>query len=120
MNNLFYSLEDGKYYTYPDGDEATGIQIREVIEANERSISKLQQETEKLKKQYCERTDCSGRIGNSKKVEELQNENKQMKDNWNKLKEWIANEIIYCKHTTHWDVRDKIEELERGVSDVED
>lgn len=72
MNNLFYSLEDGKYYTYPDGDEATGIQIREVIEANERSISKLQQETEKLKKQYCERTDCSGRIGYSKKVEELQ------------------------------------------------
>lgn len=51
MNNLFYSLEDGKYYTYPDGDEATGIQIREVIEANERSISKLQQETDKLKKQ---------------------------------------------------------------------
>ena len=49
MNNLFYSLEDGKYYTYPDGDEATGIQIREVIEANERSISKLQQENEKLK-----------------------------------------------------------------------
>lgn len=79
MNNLFYSLEDGKYYTYPDGDEATGIQIREVIEANERSISKLQQETEKLKKQYCERTDCSGRIGNSKKVEELQNENQQLK-----------------------------------------
>lgn len=59
MNNLFYSLEDGKYYTYPDGDEATGIQIREVIEANESSISKLQQETEKLK------------------------------DNWNKLKEYI-------------------------------
>lgn len=49
MNNLFYSLEDGKYYTYPDGDEATGIQIREVIEDNERSISKLQQENERLK-----------------------------------------------------------------------
>lgn len=80
MNNLFYSLEDGKYYTYPDGDEATGIQIREVIEANERSISKLQQETEKLKKQYCERTDCGGRIGNSKKVEELQKENEQLKE----------------------------------------
>lgn len=80
MNNLFYSLEDGKYYTYPDGDEAKGIQIREVIEANERSISKLQQETEKLKKQYCERTDCGGRIGNSKKVEELQKENEQLKE----------------------------------------
>lgn len=84
MNNLFYSLEDGKYYTYPDGDEATGIQIREVIEANERSISKLQQETEKLKKQYCERTDCGGRIGNSKKVEELQRKNKQLKEVINK------------------------------------
>lgn len=84
MNNLFYSLEDGKYYTYPDGDEAKGIQIREVIEANERSISKLQQETEKLKKQYCERTDCGGRIGNSKKVEELQQKNKQLKEVINK------------------------------------
>jgi hypothetical protein len=84
MNNLFYSLEDGKYYTYPDGDEATAIQIREVIEANERSISKLQQETEKLKKQYCERTDCGGRIGNSKKVEELQRKNKQLKEVINK------------------------------------
>lgn len=89
MNNLFYSLEDGKYYTYPDGDEATGIQIREVIEANERSISKLQQETEKLKKQYCERTDCGGRIGNSKKVEELQNENQQLKKVIDKAIEFI-------------------------------
>lgn len=72
MNNLFYSSEEGSYFTYPDGDEATGIQIREVIEDNEKVIDKLQQENEKLKKQYCERTDCSGRIGNSKKVEELQ------------------------------------------------
>ena len=171
MNNLFYSLEDGKYYTYPDGDEATGIQIREVIEANERSISKLQQETEKLKKQYCERTDCGGRIGNSKKVEELQRKNKQLKeiikentilvkdeygdyqecninplgmkqkyekqvDNWNKLKEYIKEtklkefeksygkrygktftqaEIIVCNM-----ILNKMQELERGISDVED
>lgn len=91
MNNLFYSLEDGKYYTYPDGDEATGTQIREVIEANERSISKLQQETEKLKKQYCERTDCGGRIGNSKKVEELQNENQQLKKVIDKAIELLGN-----------------------------
>ena len=34
----------------------------------------FKKENQKLKKQYCERTDCSGRIGNSKKVEELQNE----------------------------------------------
>lgn len=136
MNNLFYSLEDGKYYTYPDGDEATGIQIREVIEANERSISKLQQETEKLKKQYCERTDCGGRIGNSKKVEELQRKNKQLKEVINKTIEYIKEtklkefeksygkrygktftqaEIIVCNM-----ILDKMQELERGISDVED
>lgn len=79
MNNLFYSSEEGKYFTYPDGDEATGIQIREVIEANEKVIGKLQQENEQLKKQYCERTDCAGRIGISKKVEELQNKIQQLK-----------------------------------------
>lgn len=45
----------------------------------EKQIKKLQQENKKLKKQYCERTDCSGRIGNSKKVEELQSENQQLK-----------------------------------------
>ena len=59
MDNIFYSLEDGCYKTYPDGDEATGNQIREVLEDKENAISKLQQE------------------------------NKQLKDDWNKLKEYI-------------------------------
>lgn len=67
-------------------DDKFQKELQTIIEDYE----KLQQETEKLKKQYCERTDCGGRIGNSKKVEELQNENKQMKDNWNKLKEYIS------------------------------
>lgn len=112
MNNLFYSLEDGKYYTYPDGDEATGIQIREVIEANERSISKLQQETEKLKKQYCERTDCSGRIGNSKKVEELQNENQQLKKVIDKINHILNNRINYIKFV---DIVNAIEDVVKEV-----
>lgn len=38
----------------------------------ESELKELQQENKELKKQYCERTDCSGRIGNSKKVEELE------------------------------------------------
>lgn len=115
MNNLFYSLEDGKYYTYPDGDEATGIQIREVIEANERSISKLQQETEKLKKQYCERTDCSGRIGNSKKVEELQNENQQLKKVIDKAIEFSnKNWGTWCSHHLEY-----MTELQNILKEVE-
>ena len=43
-------------------------------------LDNLQQENKKLKEQYCERTDCSGRLGNSKKVEELEQENKQLKE----------------------------------------
>lgn len=39
----------------------------------------LQQENQELKKQYCERTDCSGRLGNSKKVEQLIKENQELK-----------------------------------------
>ena len=32
-------------------------------------IDKLQQENQQLKEQYCERTDCVGRLGSSRKVE---------------------------------------------------
>ena len=43
-------------------------------------ISNLEKENLKLKEQYCERTDCSGRLGNSKKVEKLEEENQQLKE----------------------------------------
>ena len=43
-------------------------------------IDNLEKENLKLKEQYCERTDCSGRLGNSKKVEELEKENQKLKE----------------------------------------
>lgn len=43
-------------------------------------VEVLQQENQKLKEQYCERTDCGGRLGNSKKVEELIKENERLKE----------------------------------------
>ena len=43
-------------------------------------IDNLEKENLKLKEQYCERTDCSGRLGNSKKVEELTKENQKLKE----------------------------------------
>lgn len=53
------------------------IQIQELIERDIWCPSNCDKLKE-LRKQYCERTDCSGRIGNSKKVEELQRENKKI------------------------------------------
>ena len=41
-------------------------------------ILDLEKENIMLKKQYCERTDCTGRLGNSKKVEELIKENEKL------------------------------------------
>lgn len=49
----------------------------------------LEQENQKLKAQYCERTDCSGRIGNSKKVEQLQTEKEQLNSLVNSCQEEI-------------------------------
>ena len=56
----------------------------------------LKKENQQLKEQYCERTDCSGRIGNSKKVEELEKENQQLKEIINTAKEelYIWGEIL--------------------------
>lgn len=71
------------------------IQIQELIEKDIWCPSNCEKLKE-LRKQYCERTDCSGRIGNSKKVEELQQENKQLKEVINKAIEYINNHDLTC------------------------
>ena len=87
-------------------------------------LVKLQQENQQLRKineEYERLNKENGRGFTITNVQEYDiHELLSYKNNWNELKKWIANEIIHCKHTTHWDVRDKIKELERGVSDVED
>lgn len=57
--NVYYDVEDNCYRTYPDGDIASIDQMRELIENKNLSIVKLQQE------------------------------NKQLKDNWDKLRAYI-------------------------------
>lgn len=54
-----------------------------------------------------------------KSYEQLQQENKQLKDNWNKLKEYIYNQIpmdktILTKHIKIFEVLDKMQEIEQG------
>lgn len=51
----------------------------------------LENEIQELKKQYCERTDCSGRIGNSKKLERLEMENRNLR---RAIKKLLNNEDI--------------------------
>lgn len=61
---------------------------------------------------------------NSKKVKELQQENKQLKDNWNKLKEYLHNVDVVIDYSENYDGRfinydeliDKMKELEGSDS----
>ena len=83
MNEEFYSIGrgslniNGKFYYGLD------YQITDFMRS-------LEEENKQLKEQYCERTDCSGRLGNSKKVEELEQENQQLKENNLAMQEEMA------------------------------
>lgn len=64
-----------------------------------KSIAKLLEENQELKKQlencYCNRTDCSSRIKDSKKYDSLvQRVEKQQKE----FIDWLENEIENCKY----------------------
>ena len=53
---------------------------------------------------------------------ELRQENQQLKDNWNKLKEWMQKELVDSKATSGYSFYlkswlDKIQELEDGNND---
>lgn len=122
--------------------------LKESSEHNDKVVDKvnwenmlLKKENQQLKECYCSRTDCSGRIKNSRNYDSLyQKYNKQL-DNWNKLKEDLINDIndrngtkivefedgnrvsetispIYTlmedKSRTMKEVLDKMQELEQG------
>ena len=85
--NIYYDVEDNHYRTYPDGDIASIDQMRELIENKNLPIVKLQQE------------------------------NKQLKDNWNKLKVYIKTEIpedVFIDTEWFVSILDKMQELEKG------
>lgn len=85
--NIYYDVEDNHYRTYPDGDIASIDQMRELIENKNLPIVKLQQE------------------------------NKQLKDNWNKLKVYIKTEIpedVFIDTEWFVSILDKMQELEQG------
>lgn len=48
-------------------------------------------------------------------IDKLQQENKQLKDNWNKLKEWIKEQPIF-NYLAPVDIKNKMQELEESDS----
>lgn len=75
-------------------------EIKELKRQNE-FLMKRDNKCQILEQQYCERTDCSGRLGTSKKVEALEKENEELKK---QLEECIAtNEVL-----SHELTKDKI------------
>lgn len=80
-------------------------------------ITNLEQANERLKETnvYCNRTDCSGRIGNSKKVEELQNENQQLK----KVIDKAINELFNLKDMIYKpETREENIDIQRKISSI--
>ena len=62
----------GEQTCVPNGFSCTYEPILPTLDRQTIKSRKLEKENEQLKKQYCERTDCAGRIGNSEKVEQLE------------------------------------------------
>lgn len=85
----------------------------DVVRFEDTLIYKLQKE---LKQQYCERVDCMGRLGNSKKVEELKASVKYYVDILTDLKKWLEEEKELkgseTAHLYYGKVLEKIKELE--------
>lgn len=111
--NIYYDVEDNHYRTYPDGDIATIDQMRELIEDENLSIVKLQQENKKL----------NGAIQTYDILLKANaEENKQLKDNWDKLKEWVNKSYDYYSNNADYiggrlcftDMKNNMRELEQG------
>lgn len=90
---------------------------KEIIE----EIEQLQQKNKQLKMINKEYERLNKENGRGFKITNVQEYDiyellsyKNYKDNWNELKEWIDSEIENQKHTTHWEVERKMQELEQG------
>lgn len=75
-------------------------------------VYNLQQENQELKKQYCERTDCSGRLGNSKKVDQLEKELEQLKE--------IEKEHQRINGSLHLEIKELQEQLSINTLQLEE
>lgn len=103
LNNKFdgvNSVQD--FIEFLNNLQKENQQLKGSLQMHEILLRANVEENQRLKEQYCERTDCSGRIGNSKKVEELEKENQKYKEVIEKAIELIEDNY-YSKNTTDID-----------------
>lgn len=101
----------GYLFTIEDAKE-----IEKIIDYYE---TKYNETVKKYNNCYCERTDCAGRIKDSKKYDSLEQKYDKQVDNWNKLKVYLTNLIptdktVLTKYIKIFEVLDIIQELEQG------
>lgn len=89
-------------------EENSRILVEQVEDWSDAAFN-YSEEIIRLKEQYCERTDCGGRLGNSKKVEKLENTIKELR-NW--LEGMLDDEKDIFSVIRVKDVLDKLSELE--------
>lgn len=89
-----------------------------------KEIENLQQENKQLQEEL-EYT--VGIVEHNRIISEKNKEIHQLKDNWNKLKEYLENKIDeysinleYLSAERMTQIKNKMQEIERGVSDVKD
>lgn len=77
MNKEQIILDESFYYEKCSKKE---LAIKLVV--NQKLVRKLEQESKELQEQYCERTDCVGRLGEGKnhKLNMLEQENERLKN----------------------------------------
>lgn len=82
-------------------------------------IEVLQEKNEELRKCYCNRTDCAGRINDSRKYTSLEEENERLKQALKKIRECIKkhqrkDEQLYLNE---WQVRDILQTINKVSND---
>ena len=118
-----FNLREG-IYIEKMSFQSEGRNFKELMEMP--TYQELQEENNQLKEQYCERTDCSGRLGNSRKVERLIQENNLLKQQRQELRSWLEeykeNSYGLGSYETGisdalGDVLNKLNELEGGKNE---
>lgn len=102
-----------------DEEYETLLKENEYMKHIAKDFEQLQQENKKLKMIVNEYE----RLNKGFKITDVQKYNidellsyKKYKDNWNELKEWVKEQPIF-NYLAPVDIKNKMQELERGVSD---